>query len=124
MVNIPTNRSESVTQSATYSVVLVLVVRVVVVNLVVSYGRWRLFAGAPAPLTIRCDGTTKADTCFVNNVVPPRRVAIKSSLRFMMTMMMVLFCFLAAAAAAAAVAAEVEVEVDLPLDLLYIIERE
>lgn len=88
-------------------------------NLIVSYGRRILFAGAPAPLTIllgfretaRCDGTTKADTCFVNNVVPPERVAIKSSPRFMVTMMMLLFCFLAAAAAAA--------EVDLVLDLLY-----
>ena len=120
MVNIPTNRSESFTQSATYSVVLavrvvVVVVVVVVVNLVVSYGRWRLFAGAPAPQTIRCDGTTKPETCFVNNVVPPRRVAIKTSLRFMTTMMMVLFCFPPPAAAAA--------EVNMPLDLVYIIER-
>ena len=111
MVNIPTNRSESFTQSATYSVVLVPVVglRVVVVVVVVVVNL--VFAGAPAPLTIRCDGTTKPETCFVNNVVPPRRVAIKTGLRFMMTMMMVLFCFPAAA------------EVDMPLDLVYIIER-
>ena len=116
MVNIPTNRSESFTQSATYSVVLVPVVglRVVVVVVVVVVNL--VFAGAPAPLTIRCDGTTKPETCFVNNAVPPRRVAIKTSLRFMMTMMMVLFCFPPPPPAAAA-------EVNMPLDLVYIIER-